>query len=338
MSKKTGLLAALSIFFLSTACTSYYEDRGGVFGTTYQIKYRATKAMTERIGAELRAFDLSLNPFNPNSVLSKVNRNEPVEVDDRFATVFNKAQEVSANTGGMFDATCAPFINLWGFGFSKEGEATPEAIDSLMQFVGFRKVRLEGRRVVKDDERVILSFSAIAKGYACDVVAAALEAEGVTDYMVEIGGEVVQRGVNDRSECWRTGIRRPESGVISLAVEEVVQMCEKGGIATSGDYLNFYIKDGKRYAHTINPLTGYPAEQNILSSTVVAKDCITADAYATAFTAMGLERAAAAGDSVPGLEYFFIYTDETGRYKFRYSAGMVKYLPNRKALSILEGE
>lgn len=337
----TKLYLLTGWMILLTACTpsaTYYEESGSVFHTLYHIKYQSSELLTEQIDAELQQFNLSLNPFNPHSIIAKVNRNEPVEVDAWFTEVFEKAQEVAGRTDGIFDITCAPLVNVWGFGFSKKDSVTPETIDSIRSFVGYQKVRLEGNKVVKEDPRLLINASAIAKGYACDVIARLLERNGVENYMVEIGGEVTMKGVNPNGDCWRIGINKPEgeTGNLSNDVEEIVQLCKPGGIATSGNYRNFYVKDGKKYAHTIDPRTGYPAEQNILSSTVVAKDCMTADAYATAFMAMGLDKARVLASSLPDLDYFFIYSDEQGRQKVTYSEGMLRYLPNRKALSILE--
>lgn len=315
----------------------YFEDSGSIFHTTYHVKYQAREARTEQIDSVLRLFDLSLNPFNPRSTIARVNRGEVVEVDDWFAEVFRKAEEVSRISDGAFDITCAPLINLWGFGFSQADSLTPQAIDSVRAFVGYQKVRLDGRRVVKDDPRLSLNCSAIAKGYACDVVARLLESEGIENYMVEIGGEVTLRGVNPDGDYWRVGINKPETdNGVAGDVEEVVQLRGKGGIATSGDYRNYYVKDGKRYAHTIDPATGYPAGQNILSATIVAPDCMTADAYATTFMVLGLERARALARSLPGIEYFVIYLDERDQRKVAYSRGMIRYLPNRQELAILE--
>lgn len=339
MYKKISLLASLWILVF-TACTQqkqYYEESGSVFHTIYHIKYESPELLTEKIDAEFQKFNLSLNPFNPNSIIAKVNNNEPVEVDDWFIEVFNRAKEVSDHSDGIFDITCAPLINLWGFGFSKMDSVTPQMIDSIKQFVGYQKVRLDGRKVVKDDPRILLNCSAIAKGYASDVIARLLEREGVENYMVEIGGEVTMKGVNQNGNCWRIGINKPEddSTGIKNDIEEVVQVCKKGGVATSGNYRNFYVKDGKKYAHTIDPRTGYPSEQSILSATIVADDCITADAYATAFMAMGLEKARQAAKNIPGIEYYVIYSDENGKHQIEYSTGMLQYLPNRKIEAIL---
>jgi thiamine biosynthesis lipoprotein len=341
MKKEVWVIISICWFGL-LACTSkreYIEESGSVFHTLYHIKYQSPRLLTEEIDKELQDFNLSLNPFNPNSIIAKVNNNEPVEVDEWFADVFNKAQEISERTDGIFDATGAPLFNLWGFGFSKMDSVTPQMVDSIKAFVGYKKIRLEEKQVVKDDPRVMLNFSAIAKGYACDVIARLLEREGVTNYMVEIGGEVAIKGVNPYGVCWRTGINKPEDGlegIIKKKAEEIVQPCKPCGIATSGDYLNFYEKDGKRYAHTINPHTGYPAAQNILSATVVAENCMIADGYATALMALGSEKAIEIAGSIPEIEYYLIYLDEQGKHQVAYSKGMLAYLPNRKALDILE--
>lgn len=320
---------------LSFSCQDkkeYFEESGTVFHTLYHIKYEAPQLLTEQIDAELQKFNLSLNPFNPNSIIAKVNRNEAVEVDEWFKEVFNKSMEVSKNSEGVFDITCAPFINVWGFGFSKKDSVTPQMIDSLKTFVGYQKVHLEGNQVVKEDPRLLLNCSAIAKGYACDVVARLLEKEGIENYMIDIGGEVVMKGVNPNGICWRIGINIPEDDSTNTKnnYDEIVQLCKKGAIATSGNYRNFYIKDGKKYAHTIDPRTGYPSEQNILSATIVANDCITADAYATAFMAMGLDKAKEMATSLPEIEYYIIYADENGKHQIDYSEGMLQYLPRRK--------
>lgn len=339
MYKKIILAAGLWILMF-TACTKqkqYFEESGSVFHTIYHIKYEGSEILTEKIDAEFQKFNLSLNPFNPNSIISKVNRNEAVEADDWFIEVFNKAKEVSDHSEGIFDITCAPLVNLWGFGFSKMDSVTPQMIDSIKQFVGYQKVRLDGRKVVKDDSRILLNCSAIAKGYASDIIARLLEREGIENYMVEIGGEVTMKGVNQNGKCWRIGINKPEddSTGIKNDIEEVVQLCKKGGVATSGNYRNYYVKDGKKYAHTIDPRTGYPSEQSILSATIVAEDCITADAYATAFMAMGLEKAREAVKNIPGIEYYVIYSDENGKHQIEYSTGMLQYLPNRPIEAML---
>jgi len=309
----------------------YYQTSGEVFKTGFDIKYKYNRILDKEIQDCFYKFNLSLNPFNKESIIYKVNNNEPVEVDDWFITVFNKAVEVSEISEGKYDITCAPFINLWGFGFQKidEGQDLQQTIDSLRSFVGYRKVRLEGRKVIKDDPRLQLNPSSIAKGYACDVIANLLESFGIADYLVAIGGEIHAKGKNPSGHCWRIEIPKPiddSSGKINERME-VVELCNKS-IATSGDYRNFYVKDGKKYAHTINPLTGYPAESNILSASVIYQDCMTADAFATAFMTMDLEKAVVFGNQLQmyDLDYLLIYADENGNLYEKKSINMDKYL------------
>lgn len=316
----------------------YFTESGSVFHTSFNIKYQAHESLSDKITQELDSFNLSLNPFNPKSIIAKVNNNQDVEVDEWFSDVFKKSMEISEKTNGAFDITCAPLVNLWGFGFSRMDSVTPEMVDSIKAFVGYKKVHLDGKKIVKADKRVMLNCSSIAKGYACDVIARLLEKEGVKNYMVEIGGEVAMNGVNQNGEFWKIGINKPGNGINeqSNGIEEIVQIGGKSAVATSGDYRNFYIKDGKKYAHTINPATGYPANQNILSATIVADNCMTADAYATSFMVLGLEKAKILAESITEIEYFIIYSDENGKHKTSYSKGMLRYLPNRKSLAILE--
>lgn len=216
MRKNISILVSLLILSL-TACSDkaqYFEESGSVFHTSYHIKYKAKQILTDKIDSELQRFNLSLNPFNPNSTIAKVNNNEDVEVDEWFTEVFIKAEEISKKSGGAFDITCAPLINLWGFGFSKMDSVTPQMIDSIKAFVGYQKVKLEGKKIIKEDPRILLNCSSIAKGYACDVIARLLEKEGVKNYMVEIGGEVTMKGVNQQGDCWRVGINKDRKSVV----------------------------------------------------------------------------------------------------------------------------
>jgi len=310
----------LSIFSAAfcIACNNsvpFHEDSGSIFHTLYIIKYQSPTILSTKIDAEFQKFSLSLNPFNPNSLISKVNRNEHVEVDDWFITVFNKAQEVSERSEGAFDCTVSPLINLWGFGFRNADSVTQQKIDSIKEFVGYSKIRLDGRKVLKDDPRVELNFSAIAKGFAADVIAALLQREGVDNYMINIGGEVAVAGKNPKGGCWNIGINRPEDDSTSLnnnIMDKTIHLCNKSGLASSGNYRNFYILNGKKYSHTIDTHTGYPSQKDILSATIIAPDCMTADAYATAFMAMGIDRACRMADSIPEIDYFLISEDEKG--------------------------
>ncbi len=263
---------------------TYIEDKGEIFHTTYSIKYKYSHSLKTEIDAELAKFDDSLNPFKPNSIISKVNNNEAVVLDSFFVNVVNKAQEVSKVSDGLFDITLSPLINAWGFGFKNMDNITVQAIDSLKSIVGYEKIDLQNGEIIKSDPRIQINASAIAKGYSVDVITALLRSYGITDYMIEIGGEVAARGVNAKGECWHIGIDKPIDEKIPnhRELQAIIKLCDKS-MATSGSYRNFYRKDNKKYAHTINPKTGYPSESNILSATVIADDCMTADAYATVF-------------------------------------------------------
>lgn len=279
------VLSGILIFFgCSEKKATYLEDRGSIFHTTFTIKYKHTHSLEKEIEAKLAEFDSSLNPFKQTSTISKVNNNEQVQLDTFFINVINKAQEVSEATNGLFDITTAPLINAWGFGFKNMENITPQIIDSLKQYVGYKKIRLENDQILKENPNIQINTSAIAKGYSTDVIASLLESHGITNYMVDIGGEIRTKGVNSKGRCWQIGITQPiDKDIFDYEhLQTVLKLCNKS-LATSGNYRNYYIKEGKRLAHTINPKTGYPSTSNVLSATVIADDCMTADAYATAF-------------------------------------------------------
>ena len=337
--KKINIFMLLFSFSILFSCnsdgkkkeyTDYFQENGEIFSTSYNIKYAYSKSLKNEITEELDRFDLSLNPFKKNSIITKVNNNEQVELDSFFINVFNKSVEVSENSNGYFDITTSPLINAWGFGFQNMDSVTPELIDSLRQFVGFEKISInDNGEVVKTDSRVQINTSAIAKGYSCDVVADLLESYGIENYMIEIGGEVSAKGVNEKGVCWRIGIDKPKDEALFIEhdLQTIISLCDKS-LATSGNYRNFYVKDGKKYAHTINPKTGYPTETDILGATVIADDCMTADAYATAFVAMGLDKSIETAMVLDGVDYYFIYANEDGTFGTIYSAGFEQFFAN----------
>lgn len=294
----------------------YQHNSGMVFGTTYNITYQCDSNLHISIKRELQKVDEALSPFNKRSVITAVNNNRDIEVNDMFADVFSLAQKISDDTGGDFDITVAPLVNAWGFGFKNGTQPTRHNIDSLKSIIGYKKVRLEGRKVVKKDKRLMLDCSSIAKGYGSDVVARFLQKRGVKNYMVEIGGEIVTKGISQKRVPWKIGVTKPvdDSLSVSKELQSVINVTDKA-MATSGNYRNFYYKNGKKYAHTIDPHTGYPVQHNILSATVIADNCATADAYATAFMVMGLEKAKKLLDRHPELMAYFIYSDNDGKNK-----------------------
>lgn len=333
--RRNKKLSALSLAFLSVLIIGtvlivrkqhnmpYIHNQGMVFGTVYSIKYQNDKDLQKEIEAELKKVDNSLSTFNKQSVISKINRNEDVKADGMFAEVFSLARRISDETGGAFDITVAPMVNLWGFGFKSGTAPSAHSIDSLRCIVGYRKVRLAAGKVVKDDKRTMLDCSAIAKGYGTDVVARFLKTKGIENFMVEIGGEVVTSGVSEARVPWRIGVTKPTDDSLSVnnEVQTVLNVTNKA-MATSGNYRNFYYKNGRKYAHTIDPKTGYPVQHNILSATVLADNCATADAYATAFMVLGLEGSKAVLDRHPELMAYLIYSDRDGKNAVWHSASM----------------
>lgn len=291
---------------------------GSVFGTFYHITYGSKEALN--IDSVLAEVDKSLSPFNKKSVITAINRNTSMQTDKRFREVFRLSMEVSKETDGAFDITVAPLVNVWGFGFDKAEEVTDAKIDSLLQFVGYKKVHLQADTICKDDPRLMLDCSAVAKGYGVDAVANFLKSKGIKNYMVEIGGEIAVSGLNPRGENWHIGINKPDDDSLSTSSElQDVLIISNKAMATSGNYRNFYVKNHKKYAHTIDPRTGRPIQHNILSATVVAPTCAEADAYATSFMVMGMDGAKAVLKRHSELSAYLIYTDSQGKHRVWHS-------------------
>ena len=301
----------------------YQRNSGLIFGTSYNITYQCAEDHKADIEKALNEVDASLSPFNDTSVITHVNRNEDVVLDKLFLDVFRLAQKINGDTDGAFDITVAPLVNAWGFGFKNGVNPDEKVIDSLRQVVGFQKVRLENDKIVKADSRVMLDCSAIAKGYGVDVVANLLRGFGIKNFMVEIGGEVVTSGVNPDRLPWRIGVTKPTDDSLSInnELQTVINVTDKA-MATSGNYRNFYYKGGRKYAHTIDPKTGYPVQHSILSATVITDDCATADAYATSFMVLGMEKAKKVLERHPEMMAYFIYSDDKGQNNVWYSPSL----------------
>lgn len=324
-SKKRFSREAIFVLFLAyTLCScqddklQYFQETGSRFHTIYHITYQSDRLLTSAIDSTMTAFNASLNPFDSNSLIARINRNETVILDSLLTDVLQKAMEVSRQTDGVYDITGAPYFDIWGFGTQKGAtrEATKDELDSIAQFVGYQKIRIASDTLIKSDSRITINPSSLSKGYVVDLVAQTLEDNGVDNYLVEIGGEIVAKGVNPKGECWNVGINQPLESLSEEAIKEIaysLPLCNKEGMATSGDYRNYKVINGKKVAHTIDVHTGLPAHQDILSATVVAPTCMEADAWATAFMALGMKRSLALLDALPQLKVCFIYTHpETG--------------------------
>lgn len=312
----------LSFFLLLAlaACQSqtpqYTHLEGQAQGTTFHITYLDAEGRTfsGSVDSIFRLMDRSMSLWDSTSVISRVNRNEAgVVVDEHFAAVFKRSQEVSAATDGVFDITVGPLVRAWGFSY-KKGLPPPDSaqVDSLRQVIGFQKIRLENGVLQKNDPRIEVDMNAIAQGYTVDVLADFLKKHGVRHYMIEVGGEVRTLGQNERGEPWRIGIDKPVEGEAKGRPLQTVVPISGKALATSGSYRKFVERDGKKYSHAIDPRTGYPITHNLLSVTVVADDCTTADAYATAFLVLGLEKSLEIAQR-QGIQLYAIYADAEGK-------------------------
>jgi len=324
-------LITFFILILFPACnerSEYVFNEGFDHATTYHVTYESPKGkdLHEGITETMKKVDHSLSTYDPNTTISRVNQNRDTILDDCFLTVYRKAMEISEITGGAFDITVAPMVNAWGFGFKNKENVTTELIDSLKQLVGYTKIKLEDGKIIKQHPGTMLDCNALAEGYMCDLVGDYLETQGCRNYMIEIGGEILAKGKNPKGEYWRIGISKPDDGNFgNQKLEAIIQLKEKA-LATSGNYRNFYVEGGKKYAHTIDPKTGYPVQHSLLSATVLADSCMTADAFATAFMVLGLEVSVELADSRSDVEVYFVYADENGHYKSYVSDGFKPFL------------
>ncbi len=333
------LYRLLSLAFLVViACqpkkSEYMKISGFAQGTTYSITYENSRNedYSEDIDSILKAFDRSLSIYDSISIISRINDNDSsVDADDWFVEVFKKSVEVNATSGGAFDITVGPVVKAWGFANGPVAKHDSAHIDSLLQFVGMDKVKLEGRKLIKKSPGVKIDVNAIAQGYSVDVVCRFFEEKKIKNYLVEIGGEVKGKGTNAKNNFWRIGIDKPSEGNMDPGKElqAIIEINNKS-LATSGNYRKFFVEDGVKYSHTIDPKTGFPARNTLLSATVVCNDCMDADAYATAFMVLGVEKSKELASKLLGIEVFFIYSNTEGQYEIFATEGMKKMVIEQK--------
>jgi FAD:protein FMN transferase len=329
--KKMGF--ALGIILCHTV-TMYSQNEpikieGNAQGTTYHITYidRLNRNIQPEIEKLLADFDKSVSTYIPNSIISRINSNkENVVVDKYFIACFNKAKEVWKNTNGAFDPTVYPLVNAWGFGPGKKQKIEKNKIDSILKFVGFELIELKGNKIIKKDPRVALDFNAFAQGYSVDVVSGFLNAKGIDSYIVEIGGEVYAKGKKANGTNWTIGIEKPIDNKESVNDLKAIVKLENLAIATSGNYRRFVIEDGVKYVHHVDPKTGYPTKNNLLSASIFAKKCIASDANATGILVMGLEKAKEFLQLHQELQAYLIYSDEKGNYQVFETPGLKSIL------------
>jgi len=327
---------SIVLFFLVLimACqpkkSEYHRISGFAQGTTYNITYENSnnEDYTFDIDSILKAFDKSLSIYNSTSIISRINDNEPaVEVDDWFVDVFQKSAEINAVSNGAFDITVGPVVKAWGFSNGPVARHDTSYIDSLLQYVGMEKVKLEGRKVIKKSPGVKLDVNALAQGYSVDVVCDFFESKDIQNYLVEIGGEIRAKGTNAKNNFWHIGIDKPEEGNMTPGnkLEAIIELQNKA-LATSGNYRKFFEENGVKYAHTIDPKTGFPARNTLLSATVVCDDCCTADALATSFMVLGVEKSKELFNRLKGVEVYFVYSNNKGGYEIYSSEGLKKMI------------
>jgi thiamine biosynthesis lipoprotein len=300
-------------------------------GTTYSIVLEKKhnqpfSEVSRRVEDLLEKIDNSLSVYNDSSVISRINSNETLEADPFLAEVFLLSEEMSELTGGAFDITVKPLVRAWGFGPDETKAFRKEKLDSLLSLVGYQKVKLEDGKIVKSDSRITLDVNAIAQGFTVDLISSELRGLGFKNFLVEVGGEVRAVGLKG-SHPWRVGIDKPQEGnlIPGEYLQAVVELSDKS-LATSGNYRKFYVEDGVRYSHTIDPITGYPARNRLLSASVICDECTTADALATAFMVRGHEWAINFIAGNPEINAYLVYSGDKGEYLTWISDGLRKIL------------
>lgn len=333
--KVHGLLLSCVIPILLSSCSDIESEFGRLAGftqgTTFSIIYGDTSVIkpwvvNEDVTEILKRIDKSMSLYDDSSIISRINRNEDVIADDLFIEVFNRSKEISGLTGGAFDVTVGPLVRAWGFGPDEHMNFDQSKLDSLMDLVGIGKVDMKDGRIVKSRPGITLDFNAIAQGYSVDVICRYFDGLGIENYLVEIGGEVRVKGTKGK-KLWKIGIDRPEDNNMSPGanLQAIIELKDKA-LATSGNYRKFYVEDGIKYSHTIDPLTGYPARNQLLSATIIAGDCTTADGLATACMVMGLEKAKEFISGYPGLDAYLIFSDINGDFRTWMTEGMTDRL------------
>ncbi len=322
--KYSMLTLAVGTLILICSCkdsNSYYDNfEGYAQGTTYSVifenkgKLNAPDLKSE-VGKILSDFDMSLSLYVDSSILSRVNRNENVMPDTFFTEVFRKSAEITELTDGAFDITVGPLVKAWGFGPEEHKDISEVKRDSLLKLVGMDKVKIISGKVVKADPRINLDFNAIAQGYSVDVISKFFDGLGIKSYLVEIGGEVRVKG-DKGGVLWRIGIDRPSDNNMLPGndLQAVISLKDRS-LATSGNYRKFYVENGIKYSHTIDPRTGYPANNQLLSATIIADECATADGVATACMVMGKDKTIEFLGFHSEFEAFLVYSDDQGNFR-----------------------
>ncbi len=330
--KKSFILFLIALAFQGCNHKKEFAEINGLTqGTTYHIVFETSPQndLSEiRTGAEkiLNDVDNSLSIYNDSSVITLINRNISNQTDTLFREMFRQSKDVWQKSSGAFDITVGPLVKSWGFGPDALQRFDASRLDSLMALVGMEKVTMEGNRVIKNDPDMYLDVNAIAQGYTVDLLVGFLNSRAIKDCLVEVGGEVRTTG-DKAGNGWRVGIDRPVDGNNSPGsdLEAIVRLDDRS-LATSGNYRKFYIDNGIKYSHTIDPHTGYPVRHTLLSATIISSKCATADAWATVCMVVGKDSAIAFIEKYNFLEGYLIYSDDKGNMKTWMTAGLSKII------------
>jgi thiamine biosynthesis lipoprotein len=310
-------------FLILLSCGSSKQNKilvsnyGYSQGTTYSIRYMSKNAMDyqNQIDSVLLEVDLSMSTYIPESLISKINRNESNKIDSLFFRVLTEALLIAEETQGAFDPTLAPIVNYWGFGFEEIEQKDSLKFRELMLTVGYESLSISDSILIKTNSSTQIDFNAIAQGFTVDLVGEHLTKLGITNYMIEIGGELKCNGLNADGELWRIGIDKPSESIQKDRFQAIIEVDNKS-VASSGNYRKFKVDEetGLKYAHTINPITGRPVHTNLLGVTIITESCMKADAIATAFMVMGLEKSKSYLENHPEIDALFIYSDPKGKW------------------------
>ncbi len=329
-------IASVLLLFLTFSCAEKQEPKlvvntGNAQGSTFQVRYLTTSNQNfeEDINTILRNIDQSMSTYLPGSLISQLNSGDvELVIDDHFRKVLDRALEISEETEGDFDPTVGALVSLWGFGFEEiRTDVDTEMIEAALEKTGHDKIRYAGGRVSLP-EGMSLDFNALAQGYTVDVIAEHLEAKGIKHYMVEVGGEVRTLGVNEKGNLWRIGIDKPRPEIDNESRFQVIVEMENNALATSGNYRKYWVDEatGLKYSHTINPHTGTPARNRLLSVSVIASTSMDADAYATTCMVKGVEGCMEFLEGKSELEGYLVFTDDSGEWEVLITEGFEKYI------------
>lgn len=327
--KTANAFFLFSALFLLTNCNNpsvlkQVKFQGETQGTYYVVTYYDAdgRNFQEDIDSLLADFDLTASMWVENSIISKINRNDmDIKPNQLFINLFNISKEVYEESEGVFDPTVGPLVNAWGFGFTDRMKVDQHIVDSLLPLVGFSKVKLDNDRIIKNDPRIQFDFNAIAQGYSVDLLGEFLNEKGIKNFLIDIGGEVLAKGTKPDGELWKVGIENPKDNAQYGEGLKAIVTLKNRAMATSGNYRKFYEENGVRYSHTIDPKTGYPVQHSILSVSVLADDCASADAWATTFMVLGFERSMEILADNKTLEAYFIYSGKDGKMETHFTGG-----------------